>query len=115
MPSSPCNPFLTTPQIRRLQTTVHVYKLYLLTYLLIAFSALMLLVGRQEEHPACKKLSDEVLVWLSICSKVQIVCIYGPADATAISKPHHLLPYLNPDWFYISGTVLPRLSWKRGR
>jgi len=24
-----------------------------------------LLVGRQEEHPACKKLTDEVLVWLS--------------------------------------------------
>jgi len=26
-----------------------------------AFSALTLLVGRQEEHPACKKLNDEVL------------------------------------------------------
>jgi len=25
-----------------------------------AFSALTLLVGRQEEHPACKKLSDGV-------------------------------------------------------
>jgi len=40
-----------------------------------AFSALTLLVGRQEEHPTCKKLSDGVLVWLSIWSKVQIVCI----------------------------------------
>jgi len=29
-----------------------------------AFSALMLLVGRQEGHPACKKLSGEVLAWL---------------------------------------------------
>jgi len=29
-----------------------------------AFSALTLLVGRQEEHPACKKLSGEVLAWL---------------------------------------------------
>jgi len=29
--------------------------------------------------------------------------------------PHHLLPHLNPDWFYLSGTGLPRLSWKRGR
>jgi len=28
-----------------------------------AFSALTLLVGRQEGHPACKKLSGEVLVW----------------------------------------------------
>ena len=27
----------------------------------IAFSALTLLVGRQEGHPACKKLSDGVL------------------------------------------------------
>jgi len=37
-----------------------------------------------------------------------------PADATAIPKPHRLLPHLNPDWFYVSGTGLPRLSWKRG-
>jgi len=28
-------------------------------------SALTLLVGRQEGHPACKKLSDGVLAWLS--------------------------------------------------
>jgi len=28
-----------------------------------AFSALTLLVGRQEGHPACKKLISEVLVW----------------------------------------------------
>jgi len=31
-----------------------------------AFSALSLLVGRQEEHPACKKLSDELLAWFSV-------------------------------------------------
>jgi len=30
-----------------------------------AFSALTLLVGRQEEHLACKRLSDGVLGWLS--------------------------------------------------
>ena len=34
--------------------------------LVIAFSALMLLVGWQEGHPACKKLSGEVLAWLSV-------------------------------------------------
>ena len=33
-----------------------------------AFSALMLLVGRQEGHPARKNLSDEVLAWLSAVS-----------------------------------------------
>jgi len=35
-----------------------------------AFSALTLLAGRQEGHPACKKLSGGVLVWLSACSEV---------------------------------------------
>jgi len=36
-----------------------------------AISALTLLVGRQERHLACKKLSSEVLVWLSVWSEVQ--------------------------------------------
>jgi len=40
-----------------------------------AFSALTLLVGRQEEHPACKKLSVGVLAWLSDWSEVQS-CIW---------------------------------------
>ena len=40
-----------------------------------AFSALTLLVGRQEGHPACKKLSGGVLAWLSVWSKVQ-PCIW---------------------------------------
>jgi len=31
-----------------------------------AFSALMLLVGRQEGHPACKKLSGGMLAWLCL-------------------------------------------------
>jgi len=37
----------------------------------LAFSALTLLVGRQEGHPACKKLSGGVLAWLSVWSEVQ--------------------------------------------
>jgi len=40
-----------------------------------AFSALMLFVGRQEGHPACKKLNGGVLTWLSVWSKVQ-TCIW---------------------------------------
>jgi len=31
-----------------------------------AFSDLTLLVGRREEHLACKKLSDELLAWLYV-------------------------------------------------
>jgi len=41
----------------------------------VAFSALTLLVERQEGHPACKKLTGGVLVWLSVWSEVQI-CIW---------------------------------------
>jgi len=52
------------------------YELNLLSYLLIAFSTLMLLVGRQEGHPACKKLSGGVLAWLSVWSEVQ-TCIWS--------------------------------------
>jgi len=37
--------------------------------------ALTLLVGRQEGHPACKKLSGGGLAWLSAWSKVQ-TCIW---------------------------------------
>jgi len=46
-----------------------------------AFSALTLLVERQERHPACKKLSGGVLAWLSVWTRCRFA--YGPADATA--------------------------------
>jgi len=42
-----------------------------------AFSALTLLVGQQEGHPARKNLSDEVLAWLSVRSEVQMTCIWS--------------------------------------
>jgi len=42
---------------------------------LVAFTALTLLVGWQEGHPACKKLSGGVLAWLSVWSDVQ-TCIW---------------------------------------
>jgi len=40
----------------------------------LAFSALTLLVGWQEGHLACKKLSGGVLAWLPVWSEVQ-TCI----------------------------------------
>jgi len=39
-----------------------------------AVSAVMLLVGWQEGHPTCKKLSGAMLAWLCVGVKVQI-CI----------------------------------------
>jgi len=63
-----------------------------------AFSALTLLVGRQEERPSCENLIDEVLVWLSVWSEVQMHMVQLmplPSQNRIISC------YLNP------GLVLP--------
>jgi len=50
----------------------------------VAFSALTLLVERQEGHPACKKLSGgQVGCWLGYLSGARCKLVYGPADATA--------------------------------
>jgi len=45
--------------------------------LINVFNALTLLFGCQKEHPTCKKLSDEVLAWLSVWSEVQMICIWS--------------------------------------
>jgi len=42
---------------------------------LFAINVLMLLVGLQEEHLACKKLSNEVMEWLSVWSEVQVIFV----------------------------------------
>jgi len=47
----------------------------------------MLLVGRQEEHLACKKLSGGVLAQVSL-SRARCRLAYGPSDASAT---HYLL------------------------
>jgi len=48
------------------------YQIIIMAY---PFSALTLLVGLQEGHPACKKLSGGVLAWLSLWSEMQ-TCIW---------------------------------------
>ena len=61
----------------------------------------MLLVGQQEGHPACEKLSGGVLAWLSVCDKVQ-VCIWSTS-----SHCHSLfLAPGNPDWIGFNFLVL---------
>jgi len=65
------------------------------------FSALMLLVGQQEGHQACKKLSGGMLTWLSVWERCRFA--YGPA---ALS-----LAPVNPDWFLLSGSSSP--GWSR--
>jgi len=57
-----------------------------LCYSVSIFSALTLLVGQQEGHLACKKLSGGMLAWLSVQGEMLIcICL---ADAAAT---HYLL------------------------
>ena len=76
--------------------------------IIMAFSALTLLVGRQEGHPACKKLSGGVLAWLSVWSKVQ-TCIW-PSEfhchslSLASVKSRLVLPF----WYRPTRVVLDK-------
>ena len=58
---------------------------YIISYCIVSFfysfSALTLLVGRQEGHPACKK--RVVGCWHGYLSGVRCRLAYGPADTTA--------------------------------
>ena len=70
-----------------------------------AFSALTLLVGRQEGHPACKKLSGEVLVWLSVWSKVQ-TCIWPSwCHCHSLSLAPVKSRLVLPSWYWLTRVV----------
>ena len=49
----------------------------------------------------CLEQSAYVCIWSSWCHCIPKLC--------------HLLPHFNPDWFCLSGTGLPRLSWLLNR
>jgi len=54
----------------------------------------MLSVGWQEGHPACKKLSGELLAWLCVWVKVQICIRSSWCNCHSLS-----LAPVNPDWY----------------
>jgi len=67
----------------------------------IACNALTLLVGQQEGHPACKKLSGGMLVWLCLgqgadLHMAQLMPL--PPTISCCSKSRLDLP----SWFYLS-------------
>ena len=75
---------------------------------MFTFSALTLLVGRQEGHLACKELSGEVLAWLSAWSKVQ-TCIWPSwrhchSLSLASVKSRLVLPF----WYLPTQVVLEK-------
>ena len=74
-----------------------------------AFSALTLLAGRQEGHPACKKMSGGMLAWLSIWSEVQ-TCIWPSwchchSLSLASVKSRLVLPF----WYRLTWVVTEKL------
>ena len=78
-----------------------------LSVMLSSVSALTLLVGRQEGHSACKKLSGGLLVWLSVWSEVQTsiwpIWCHCHSLSLASVKSRLVLPF----WY--------RLTRKKGR
>ena len=65
----------------------------------IAFSALTLLVGQQEGHPACKKQSGGVLAWLSVWNEVQTSI--RPSWCHCFSTIQMVLPF----WYWLTWVV----------
>jgi len=75
--------------------------------MVIAFSALTLLVWWQEWHPACKNLSGEVLEWLSVWGEVQMISIWSSwchcyPIISCSSKIQNGLPF----WCHLTQAVL---------
>ena len=71
----------------------------------LAFSALTLLAGRQEGHPACKKLSGGVLAWLFVWSKVQ-TCIWPSwCHCHSLSLASVKFRLVLPFWYQLTRVV----------
>ena len=78
-----------------------------------AFSALTLLVGWQEGHPACKKLNGGVLSWLFVWREVQ-TCIWPSGFhchslSFAPVKSRLVLPF----WYRLTWVVSDKRAIKR--
>jgi len=76
---------------------------------MVAFSALTLLVGRQEGHPACKKLSGGILAWLSAWGADLHIAQQMPLPLTisCSSKSRLVLTFLVLPFWYLLTRVDP--------
>ena len=80
-----------------------------LSLLLLSFSALTLFVGRQEGHPACKKLSGGMLAWLSAWGADLHIAQQMPLTLTisCSSKSRLFLTFLVLPFWYLLTRVDP--------
>ena len=77
-------------------------------YIIFAFSALTLLVGRQEGHPAWKKLSGGVLAWLSVWSEVQTCICPSWCHCHSLSLASVKSRLVLPFWYRLTRVVLDK-------
>jgi len=84
-------------------------KLYFILLLLLSFSAVTLLVGHQEGHPACKKLSGGMLAWLSAWGADWHIAQQMPLPLTisCSSKSRLVLTFLVLPFWYLLTRVDP--------
>ena len=80
---------------------------------LTAFSALTLLVGRQEGHSACKKLSGGVLTWLSVWSEVQTCTWLSHCHCHSLSLASVKSRLVLPFWYRLTRVVPDKGSLNR--
>ena len=73
-----------------------------------AFSALTLLVGRQEGHPACKKQSGGVLAWFSVWSEVQTCIWLSWCHCHSLSLAPVKSRLVLPFWYRLTQVVLEK-------
>ena len=79
------------------------------SFVFVSMYALTLLVGQQEGHPACKKLIGEVLVWLSISSEVQMICIWSSwCHCHPIISCSNTIQNGLPVWYRLTQVVLEK-------
>jgi len=70
-----------------------------------AFSALTLLVGWQEWHPALKKLSGGLLAWLSVWSEVQTCILPRRCHCHSLSLASVKFRLILPFWYRLIWVV----------
>ena len=73
-----------------------------------SFIALTLLVGWQEGHPACKKLSSRVLAWLSVWSEVQTCICPSWCHCHSLSLASVKSRLVLPFWYRLTRVVLEK-------